>query len=443
MTSVDERPPLGAAAPGTVWARVATAGDGPMSPRAALRAFAIFAALLGLAISWRGLGGVVFILAMAAMIMLHEAGHFIAAKASGMKVTQFFLGFGPRLWSFRRGETEYGVKALPLGGFVRIVGMHNLEEVAPEDEARTYRAATFPRRLVTICAGSFVHLLLALILLTVVWSGFGELVPPAVIAKVSPTIDGVSSAAHDAGLRPGDRIVAIGGVPTPDWYALSYRIAATAGKPTRFDVIRSSRAMAFLVTPKPRQCGGFRVGIESVKPRPVRRGPSLAFREVGDDVSQTYAGLAGFFAPSHLRRYRHTLSNAGSPQPSPGPCNLVEDPYRFISPKGAVDIGAASFKQGARPFLRLLAGLNVSIGLLNMLPLLPLDGGHAVIAIYERVRSRRRRYRANIMKLVPLTWAVLAVLLTVGVSSLYLDIRQPIQLDEPPVVTTVSKGVRK
>ncbi|MSW28541.1 MAG: peptidase M50, partial [Actinobacteria bacterium] len=94
-------------------------------------------------------------------IMLHEAGHLIAAKRGGMKATEFFVGFGPRLWSFRRGETEYGIKAIPAGGYVRVIGMTNLEEVEPEDEARTYRSAPYKRKMVMILAGVTVNLLLA------------------------------------------------------------------------------------------------------------------------------------------------------------------------------------------------------------------------------------------------------------------------------------------
>src|SRR5687768_18508845 len=95
------------------------------------------------------------------MIFLHELGHYLTAKWAGMKVTEFFVGFGPRIWSFRRGETEYGVKVLPLGGYCRIIGMNNLEPIAPEDEARTYRQQPFPQRLAVAVAGSFMHAVMA------------------------------------------------------------------------------------------------------------------------------------------------------------------------------------------------------------------------------------------------------------------------------------------
>src|SRR5262249_55223802 len=150
------------------------------------------------------------------MVMLHEAGHYITAKRAGMKVTEFFLGFGPRLWSFRRGETEYGVKALPLGGYVRIIGMSNLEDVDPEDERRTYRQARHRDRLKVALAVVTVNLLIAFLLFFVVIVGRG------VADGVTTTVSGIvpSSAAAAAGLKAGDRIVAVDGERITKWTTL-------------------------------------------------------------------------------------------------------------------------------------------------------------------------------------------------------------------------------
>ncbi len=117
----------------------------------------------------------VFVVGVVISMFLHEMGHYLTAKWTGMKVTQFFLFFGPRLWSFRRGETEYGVRAIPLGAFVRIIGMNRMDDVEPEDEARSYRQATFPRRLLVISAGSIMHMLIAIVLLFGVYSTQGEI----------------------------------------------------------------------------------------------------------------------------------------------------------------------------------------------------------------------------------------------------------------------------
>src|SRR3954453_753366 len=124
------------------------------------------------------------IFAIIAIVMLHELGHFVTAKWAGMKVTEYFFGFGPRLWSIKKGETEYGIKAVPLGGYVRILGMNNLEQVDPADEARTYRQKSYPRKLTVAAAGSFVHFLLAFLLLVVLWTAIGVPKPTTRIGTI-------------------------------------------------------------------------------------------------------------------------------------------------------------------------------------------------------------------------------------------------------------------
>src|SRR5438270_13747000 len=127
--------------------------------------------------------GVIF--ALIAIVMLHEFGHFLTAKWAGMKVTEYFFGFGPKLWSVRRGETEYGIKALPLGGYVRIIGMNNLEQVDPADEPRTYRQQSFPKRMAVAVAGSFMHFVMAFILLFVLWAAVGVPKPTLTVGELS------------------------------------------------------------------------------------------------------------------------------------------------------------------------------------------------------------------------------------------------------------------
>src|SRR5437588_2845318 len=126
--------------------------------------------------------GVIF--ALVAIVMLHEFGHFVTAKWAGMKVTEYFFGFGPRLWSIRKGETEYGIKAVPLGGYVRIIGMNNLENVDPADEPRTYRQKSFPRKLSVAVAGSFMHFVMAFLLLVVIWTAVGYPAPTTRVGTV-------------------------------------------------------------------------------------------------------------------------------------------------------------------------------------------------------------------------------------------------------------------
>ena len=152
----------------------------------------------------------VLIVSIVASVFLHEMGHFLMAKRNGMKVTEFFIGFGPRVWSFRRGETEYGLKLIPAGAYVRIIGMHGLEEIETTDnEDRTYRAKSYWQRMPVVLAGPVVNLVLGLLLLFVVFAGFGH--PSADKWKIESVSSG--SAAAAAGLEVGDRILAFDGQP--------------------------------------------------------------------------------------------------------------------------------------------------------------------------------------------------------------------------------------
>ena len=169
----------------------------------ALAGFGILALLAWLAVANQWM--FFFVVGVLVSVFLHEVGHFVTARWTGMKATQFFLGFGPRLWSFHRGETEYGVRLLPLGAFVKIIGMNNLDDVPTTDEARTYRQATFPRRMLVITAGSIMHILIAIVLFFAVFATKGEIdeLPGAEVG------DEVRAGAAEAGIRPGDSVAVV------------------------------------------------------------------------------------------------------------------------------------------------------------------------------------------------------------------------------------------
>ena len=149
----------------------------------------------------------VFAVGLIISIFLHEFGHYWSAKKTGMKVTQFYMGFGPRLWSRQRGELEYGVRAIPLGAFVRIVGMSNLDDCDPQDESRSYRSQTYPRRLLVITAGSLMHMIIAVVLFATVYSTAGRLGETGSVRILFPPVEGTPAA--QVGLREGDVISAI------------------------------------------------------------------------------------------------------------------------------------------------------------------------------------------------------------------------------------------
>ncbi len=230
MTDTIDRPP-GLEPPAAAPIQPATPEPTTAGGWARLVTVAVLVGALGYLAGW---GVLAMILAIVVSIFLHELGHFVIAKRAGMKVTEFFIGFGPRIWSFRRGETEYGLKAIPAGAYVRIIGMSNLEEVAPEDEARTYRAQSYPKRLATVLGGPMANFAIAAVLLFVVFAGFG-------LGRTTDwAVEGVveGSAAAAAGIEVGDRIVAVNGQQIDDFDDLGPAMGQTAGRPTDVTVER-------------------------------------------------------------------------------------------------------------------------------------------------------------------------------------------------------------
>jgi len=167
----------------------------------------------------------VFVVGLLVSVFLHEVGHWSTARLTGMKATQFFMGFGPRVWSRTRGETEWGVRALPVGAYVRIIGMNNLDEVDPDDEPRAYRSKSYPRRMLVITAGSLMHLVLAFLLFTGVYAAGGreEHSGEAIVREIV-----LDSPASRAGIEVGDEIVSIGGAEISDYDSMSRAIKAHA-----------------------------------------------------------------------------------------------------------------------------------------------------------------------------------------------------------------------
>ena len=217
--------------------------DGPsLGDRIAANRAARLLLLIGL-LAWAAYANIwifVLVMALAGCIFMHELGHYLVAKRAGMKVTEFFLGFGPRIWSFQRGETEYGIKLIWAGAYVKILGMSNLDEVDPADEARSYRAQKFSRRMPVVLAGPVMNLLLGFLLLLVVVVGFGR---PSDTAWNVKSVT-VGSAAEAAGLQPGDEIVAFNGQETTDFDSLTSLVRAHAGTSVDLTVRRDGQEIS-------------------------------------------------------------------------------------------------------------------------------------------------------------------------------------------------------
>ena len=397
-----------------------------------------------------GMGWLIIIGALVLMIFLHELGHFLTAKWSGMKVTEFFLFFGPKIWSFRRGETEYGIKLIPLGAYVRIIGMSNLDaDVLPEDEHRTFRQQSYPKRLLVVSAGSLMHMLQAFVLLVIVFSGLGvpgntllaERLGGPPLRAADWTIGDVSagSAAAVAGIRAGDDLLSIEGRPIRTFDDVGAIVGPRAGDAVDLVVQRGTARLDLHATlgrnPNDPARGFLGIGAAFPDMPPVRvnpaRGALESGRLTGELMSETVKGLGAFFSGglgSFASDVVHGGATVSSTTAGTGTSSSrASGESRLVSIYGVARIGNEATKEGMVSLLLLMANVNISIGLLNMIPLLPLDGGHVAIATYERLRStRRRRYMADVSRLLPITYAVVIFMLMLGVSSIYLDIVAPV-----------------
>ncbi|MFO7300316.1 MAG: RIP metalloprotease [Actinomycetes bacterium] len=357
-------------------------------------------------------GGIAAIVAIIFFVLAHEAGHYLAAKATGMKVTEFFFGFGPKLWSTKKGETEYGFKAVPLGGYVRIVGMNPVEEVPVEDFGRTYREKKFWEKSVVVLAGVGANFLLAFMIFygLVLANGIPTLEP--VVASV---VEG--AAAEQAGLQEGDRIVAIGGQEITHWEDVPARMAEIGPNETVITVERDGQRMDITVKLGAREDAPG-VGFLGVSPTigAIEVGPreavGLAGEIVGGAVKQTFVGLGRMVRPDSLLQFLGVLVGDTD----------VPDEIRPVSPIGIVNIG--SQLSNVAVFLEMMASVNVILGTLNLLPLFPLDGGHFAVALYEKVTGRH----ANMKALIPIATAVVGFIVFMGLVGIILDIFNPIRL---------------
>ncbi len=393
------------------------------------------------------LGWVIFVVALLFSVMLHETGHFVAAKKFGMKVTQYFVGFGTTLWSTTRGETEYGIKVLPFGGFVKIVGMTSMDEVDPEDEPRSFRRHPAWQRLIVLFAGSFMHFVLAFVLLFLVAGAIGLETSgnaaqvgstiPCVKATARASVSGTCTAteqvspAKAAGLRAGDKVVSFDGKAVSTWTGLGDVIRATpADRSVPVVIERGGHRLTKHVTlvKVPGQSGS-ELGIY---------GP-VAYDRYNPIRSVTYAGsmfgtvLTGSVkvigqlpsAIPHLFAKNRASTSAGQVTSVVGAGEITGDVV-------SANVG---WQVKVDYVLLIMASLNIFVGAFNLLPLLPLDGGHIAVVIYERVRSwfARLRRRPNpglvdMTKLVPLSMGVFAILVFFGLVLILADLVNPIQI---------------
>ncbi len=385
------------------------------------------------------MGPVVMIAGIIAMIVIHEGGHFLAAKAFGMKSTEAFFGFGPKLWSLQRGETEYGVKAIPLGGYVRIIGMNPFEEIPPEDEERTYRAAPFWKKAIVVLAGIFSHFVVALILLWIVGTVWGNVVfdedgsavRTTTVAAVSELVPGTSSdsPANIAGVEPADVIVATEGIAVLTWDDFAEFASTHGGEDVVITVERGASVLdlgtTLALVDRPVVVEGeyvlgpdnepitSEVGFFGVTPEAERESVgafAMIPRAVGQVAEAMVLSVRGLW-DMVLGFPKLILSLFG------GDDEILET-VRPVSPIGLVRLAGP-----LESTLVLLAMVNVFVGVLNFVPLYPLDGGHFSVAAYQKVTG----HTPNIERMLPVAAVVFIFLVSLGLMGVYLDIFKPIQ----------------
>lgn len=398
------------------------------------------------------LGVLAFVVALTLSVALHEAGHLLTAKHYGMKASAYFIGFGPRVFSFRRGETEYGLKAIPAGGYVKIIGMTALEETDPADADRLFYRQPAAQRSIVLVAGSAVHLLIAVVLFFGInlVAGVPSATAPVVgvvattcLPRTNPAAacapgDPASPAAH-VGFRPGDRVLALDGRSVSSWAQFAAAVRAHGAGPVSVLIRRGAQTLTLRpdlvsVLRNPRTGGpgttpvgaiGLGQALEIVHP-----GPLGAARHTGADLEAELAGTG------------HALAHFGSEIAG------LFSPHRsatgFVGVVGIARISGQTFavhgvplSQKIAAFLSIIAGLNLFVGLFNLLPLLPLDGGHLGIIAFETVRSRLARLlrrpdpgRVDVARLLPLTYGVVAVFIALTLLIVSADIVNPVNLPQ-------------
>jgi membrane-associated protease RseP (regulator of RpoE activity) len=388
------------------------------------------------------LGVAIFVVALLGSIMLHEAGHFATAKLFGMKATQFFVGFGRTIWSRKKGETEYGVKAIPAGGFVKIVGMTELEDVDPADEPRSFRKQPGWQRIIVLAAGSFMHFALAFVLLFVIAVGIGleagsagttvGAVESCVPANVNAgCVKGdPKSPATQAGVRVGDKIVSIAGIRVNSWTQMGKAIRAQhTGSAVPVVVDRDGQLVTLHAKLASLSGHGAYLGVS----------PKAVFQRVGPIGAGSYAGhqfwtmLSG--SASVVANLPKAIPDLFAPNRANTPGGQVTSVVGAGDVTGQVLQAQIGWQPKAGLVLLIIASLNIFVGAFNLLPLLPLDGGHLAVVIYERIRAWLARLfgrpdpgPVDYRRLIPVSVGVFALLVGIGLLLIMADLVNPVRL---------------
>ena len=366
------------------------------------------------------MNGILTLLFLTFFVVLHEYGHYISARRSKIAVSEFFVGFGPKIFSFKRGNTEYGLKAIPLGGYVKIPGMDESEDTTGYECTEVFHNAKWTTKFYIAISGILVNFLTAWLILFAILSTNGVNVPTLEISNTGTSVEGnITSPSVSAGLLPGDKIVSFSEIPVASWDELVAIIEENPGKEVAITFLRNGNLLDSKTVLESRTLNNQKVGYLGVTPtiENEKIGLISAFKSTTIlEAQMTIAAVDGIitlFSPENIKTLLGTYTG-----------QEVPDEVRPLSPIGLARAGSQIAEESYINLFSLLAFVNIFLAVFNALPFIPLDGGRVVLALIEGVTGKK----VSDKKLYPIAALVVGIFIFLGITAFYLDITQPIQL---------------